>query len=243
MSWQFYGGTTDPGKMTRESMMFAFALEPKKLATMMDDLDDLPAPEAKRTQANIKKLEENKRGIIVGRERLAAMNKRVGERIKIYSMNYKGIDLEFDIVGTFPDGRYNQTAAMNRDYLNDALDDYPRTHAGQRHHPMADASLNLVWLRVADSTAFHADRGAGHVVAEFHQPGGEMRNGVVGDRLVSRRLQGSDLGRCGGCFAGDPVHAVADFGQRDQHQRPRAADGGRGVQGARLSPRAHPRRW
>ena len=153
MTWQFYGGTVDPDKMTRESMMFAFALEPKKLATMMDDLDSLPADQAAELQRNIKKLEENKRGIIIGTERLATINKRVGERVKIYSMNFKDIDLEFDIIGTFPDGRYNQTAAMNRDYLNDAIDDYPRTHAGQKH-PMADGSLALVWLRVADSDSF-----------------------------------------------------------------------------------------
>ena len=51
---------------------------------------------------------------------------------------------------------------MNRDYLNDAIDDYPRTHSGQRH-PMADSSLNLVWLRVADSDSFQ--RIAGQVMA------------------------------------------------------------------------------
>jgi putative ABC transport system permease protein len=162
MSWQFYGGSTEQGKMTRESMMFAFALEPKKLATMMDDLDSLPPDQAAELQANIRKLEQNKRGMIVGTERLASLNKRVGERIKIYSMNYADIDLEFDIIGTFPDGRYNQTAAMNRDYLNDAVDDYPRTHSGQRH-PMADGSLNLMWLRVADSDTFQ--RIAGQIMA------------------------------------------------------------------------------
>jgi putative ABC transport system permease protein len=153
MSWQFYGGSLEQGKLTRESMMFAFALEPKKLATMMDDLDSLTGDDARELQANIKKLETNKRGIILGRERLTAMNKRVGERMKIYSMNYRDIDLEFDIIGTFPDGRYNQSAAMNCAYLNDAIDNYPREHAGQRH-PMADGSLNLVWLRVADSDSF-----------------------------------------------------------------------------------------
>ncbi len=153
MSWQFYGGTIDPGKMTRENFVFAFALQPKKLATMMDDLDSLPPNEARELQDNIKKLEQNKRGLIVGIERLAALNKRVGERIKIFSFNFKDIDLEFEIVGEFPDGRYNQSCAMNCDYLNDALDDYPRTHAGQKH-PLADKSVSLMWLRVADSDSF-----------------------------------------------------------------------------------------
>src|SRR5262249_38757147 len=39
------------------------------------------------------------------------------------------------------------------DYLNDAIDNYPREHSGQRH-PLADRSMNLFWLRVADSESF-----------------------------------------------------------------------------------------
>lgn len=146
MSWSFYGGTLDPEKRTRENMLFAFALDPRKLRTMMDDLENLdPAVQ--------QKLVENKRGIIIGLEKLQAINKRVGERIKVTSMNYKDIDLEFDIVGTFPDGRYNNSAAMNRDYLLDALDAYPRTHNGTKH-PMADKALNLFWLRVPDPETY-----------------------------------------------------------------------------------------
>src|SRR5262249_22501032 len=57
------------------------------------------------------------------------------------------------IVGTLPPGRYRETAGMNRDYLNAALDNYPRTHAGKKH-PMAAKSLNLVWFRVPDSEQF-----------------------------------------------------------------------------------------
>ncbi len=44
---------------------------------------------------------------------LAALNKRVGERFKITSINYKGIDLEFEIVGELPPGRYDKSAIMN----------------------------------------------------------------------------------------------------------------------------------
>ncbi|HLJ96336.1 MAG TPA: ABC transporter permease [Gemmataceae bacterium] len=146
MTWSFYGGTIDPEKKTRENMVFAFAMDPRKLRSMMDDLEDLD-PAAQQ------KLVDNKRGILIGREKLQSMNKRVGERIKVTSMNYKDIDLEFDIVGTFPDGRYNNSAVMNRDYLVDALDAYPRTHNGSKH-PLADKSLNLVWLRVPDTEAF-----------------------------------------------------------------------------------------
>jgi putative ABC transport system permease protein len=146
MSWSFYGGTIDPEKRTRENMLFAFALDPRKLRTMMDDLEDLD-PLVQQ------KLVENKRGIIIGIEKLQAINKRVGERIKVTSMNYKDIDLDFDIVGAFPDGRYNNNTVINRDYLLDALDAYPRTHNGTKH-PLADKALNLFWLRVPDPEAY-----------------------------------------------------------------------------------------
>jgi putative ABC transport system permease protein len=93
-------------------------------------------------------MEQDKRKIVVGIERLKAMNKKVGEWIKITSFNYTGIELECEIIGAFPDGRYNQSAVVNRQYLNDALDKYERDK-GQKHS-MADKSLNLVWLRVPD---------------------------------------------------------------------------------------------
>src|SRR5262249_17952696 len=68
MSWSFYGGTLDPEKRTRENIMFAYVLDPRKLRTMMDDLEELdPAVQ--------QKLIENKRGIIIGREKLQAINK------------------------------------------------------------------------------------------------------------------------------------------------------------------------
>ena len=58
-----------------------------------------------------------------------------------------------EIVGKFPEGRYDSSAAINIDYLNEALDAYPRDHKGQKHS-MADRCLNLVWLRVPDTAAF-----------------------------------------------------------------------------------------
>ena len=46
MTWQFYIGTLDPQKLTRENMVFAIACDPSKIATMMDGLNSLPADEA-----------------------------------------------------------------------------------------------------------------------------------------------------------------------------------------------------
>ena len=153
MTWQFFGGTLDAGRMTRENLLFAFAMDPTKLTSMMDELDSLPADQAAQLEEGIAKMKAQRNAIIVGQERLKAINKRVGERFTLTGMNYKDIELEFEIVDTFPQGRYDNSAVMNREYLNEALDSYPRTHGGQPH-PLAEKSLNLVWIRVPDSEAF-----------------------------------------------------------------------------------------
>jgi putative ABC transport system permease protein len=145
MTWQFYGGTLDPARRTRENLIFFFAMDARKIRTMMDDGEHFDP-------TLIAKLIQNKRGCLIGRERLEAMNKRVGERIVVTSMNYVDIDLEFEIVGVCPEGRYNQSAFMNREYLLDALDAYQR-QKGVRH-ALAEKTLNLVWLKVPDTEAF-----------------------------------------------------------------------------------------
>ena len=73
-------------------------------------------------QATAAKLKQTRAGIVLGRDRLKALQKRVGDRIKVYGILYKGIDLDLDIVGTFPPGRYDNSGAMNAEYLNDAVD-------------------------------------------------------------------------------------------------------------------------
>jgi putative ABC transport system permease protein len=73
--------------------------------------------------------------------------------MKVTGFSHRDLDLEFEIIGAFPEGRYNSTALMNRDYLNDALDVYPKTHGGQKH-PMADRSLNMVMLQVSDMNSY-----------------------------------------------------------------------------------------
>lgn len=184
MTWQFYGGTLDPAKRTRENIVFFFCMEPAKLTKMMDGLDELSAlerraldvacklmtPGQSATEAEARLLDPNleylrgqevngklvfngdKRWVILGRERMAAMNKRPGERFKVTSFNYKDIDLECEILAVFPEGRYNQSALMNRDYLKSAMDEYESKRGAK--HPMSEKSLNLVWVRVPDMTRF-----------------------------------------------------------------------------------------
>lgn len=154
MSWQFYGGMLDPTDQSPGNMHFGIMMEPRKLETMMDDLDKLQGKEKADFHEVVMKLEQNRQGMIVGVDKLKALNKRVGDRIKLYGINFKDINLEFEIVGTFPaGGRYDQSMVMNRDYLNLEIDRYPLTHGGKKH-PQADRSLMLYWLRVASKADF-----------------------------------------------------------------------------------------
>jgi putative ABC transport system permease protein len=165
MTWQTYVANLDAAKMTRENMLFFIAMEPRKMVTVMDSVfaDFDPGNSEQRAEARIQQreklkglvqeMERNKKAVVVGEARLLASNKRVGERIKATGINYTGIDLEFDIIGSFTGGVYDQFAVMNRDYLNDAIDAYPKTHGGQKH-PLVDRSLNSVWLQLSDLPAY-----------------------------------------------------------------------------------------
>ncbi|HEV3119586.1 MAG TPA: ABC transporter permease [Gemmataceae bacterium] len=145
-SWQFYGGTQDLSKMTYEDFIFLIAMDPRKLTVTFEDLEDLD-PGA------VPKMLENKRGVLMGRDVLKRMHKKVHDRFKIMGLIYKDIDLEFEIVGELPKGRNDGTAIMNSSYLNDAVDAYPRLHNGQKH-PMADKTLSLFWMKVPDMHNF-----------------------------------------------------------------------------------------
>jgi putative ABC transport system permease protein len=164
MTWQMYVGTIDPAKKTFESYVIFFALEPKKILTMLDEIfDDLlpskknrgqPSEKLTQMQELIQKLESNKRGALVGPNRMLLLNKKVGERFVLTGISHKDLDLEFEILGELPrTGKYDDLAFMNRDYLLDALDNYPRTHGGTKHD-RADRSLDMIWLKVADRKSY-----------------------------------------------------------------------------------------
>lgn len=153
MSWQFYGATTDE-RRTRENMVFLFAIEPRKALTMMDDLDTLVGAERAELEEQVRRMEEDKRRIVLGRDRLQALNKRIGDRITLYSINYQGIDLDdCEIIGVLPDGRWNLIGIMHRDRLNNALDAYKQRNG--KPHPLDGKSLNLVWLETPDSATYN----------------------------------------------------------------------------------------
>jgi putative ABC transport system permease protein len=157
----------DREKNTRENLVFFIAMDPAKIPTILDsflrDIDPGRAhaegsrafmEQSKEMQAAVLAMQKNKKAAIVGQTRLQEMHKQVGERFSLKGLSYAGIDLEFEIVGTFPPGRFDLNAVMNRDYLNDSLDAFARAHGG-KSHPMAGKTLNLVWLQVRDLEEFN----------------------------------------------------------------------------------------
>jgi putative ABC transport system permease protein len=145
MFWSFYGGSTDPNKITINTLVFFFAMDPDHIRSMMDDLDNLDP-------ALVRKLKANRQGCLLGREKLRAIDKQVGERFKLTSINYRGVDLDFEVVGVLPEGRYDNSGIMNADYFNNALDRYKGPDG--KAHPLSSQRLNLIWLRVKDKEAF-----------------------------------------------------------------------------------------
>jgi len=152
MTWQFFIGSVDKTNIGFSTFVFAFCMEPKKLLTMMDELDSLqPEPRATLDKA-IKAMEGNRQGIIMGQKRLAAIDKKIGDKIKVFGINYRDIELECEIVGTFPLGRYDNNTCINRDYLNASLDAYKASKG--KPHPLAEKTLNLVWVKVPTKDSF-----------------------------------------------------------------------------------------
>ncbi len=156
MTWSFVGTSLDPdpAKRSIDNIVFFFAMDPRGLLTMMDDLeqDRLPAAEAKQMRDNVKAMQDNLKGIILSEEKLKTINRRVGDRLKCYCFPslYKDIEFEVEVVGTFPKsaGRYDGNAILNLEYLQKSLDTYERTN--RKPHPMADRYINLYWVRVKD---------------------------------------------------------------------------------------------
>jgi putative ABC transport system permease protein len=180
MIWAFAGGSLDPNVKSIDNSMFLMAMEPHSLLTMMDGLgpNDISAADRADLTATVAKMQEDKRNIIVGKDKLAQINKKVGDEIKIYSMNYPDIVFEFKIVGAYPDSRHNNGAAMRYDYLRAKLDDY-KIQKG-KDHPMADRSLGLIWVRLPDKAAFEQLAAIVNQPGKFSAPAVKMETASAG---------------------------------------------------------------
>ncbi len=160
MTWQIYLGTTEPAKPSPDNSVVCVAMEPAKVLTMFADIFDelatdgganrgkTAADKRRRLQECVARLEANRQGIILGSRRLAALNKRVGDRITLTGMQHRAIDLELQIVDEFPVGRYSDLGVIRRDYFEGAFDDFARKR-GLRH-PLAGRTLSNVWLQMGE---------------------------------------------------------------------------------------------
>ncbi|MDB5309903.1 MAG: FtsX-like permease family protein [Gemmataceae bacterium] len=148
MSWSFVGGSTDPINKRPDNALFMFCMEPQKITTMMDGLDDLTGDEKRIIDDGIEKMLANKQAIVVSQSRLKKLNVRVGQKIKLYGLNYPDMIFEFEIVGSLPDGKYEGVGFMNKDYLDQLLKTMPADYL------MQDKALNLIWVRLPNKMAF-----------------------------------------------------------------------------------------
>ena len=150
MTWSFVGGSlaSETGKRTQENSLFMFALDPKAIRNgMMDEQGLNPTdlgPEGWAEMLRILDLvEQDKRNVVIGEDRLKVMGKKVGDTMTMYGLNYSEIEFEYKIVGAFPAGtRMGMSAAMRFDYLTAKLDEYAAKKGKQ--HPFADKCVNLV---------------------------------------------------------------------------------------------------
>lgn len=157
MSWSFVLTTTDKINPRRDTMIFLFALEPNKVLTMMDGLEDLTGEERRQLEAAADEMMRNPQAIVMSKSRLKMLNLRVGQRVKSYGMNYPNLVFEFDIIGELPEGRYEGVSFMNRSYLLQLLDSYRNDRSVNKYgepHPMAEKCVNLIWVRLPNKAAF-----------------------------------------------------------------------------------------
>lgn len=153
MTWAFVGGTLDPNKRTFQNTLFFFATEPEKVLKMMPGLEDLTGEELRTLQKATADMERDPKAVVIGAEKLRQMGKRVGDRMKVTSLNYRGIEFDLTIIAEFPSGsRYENSAVMNRKYLDNELDAYKGRNG--KEHDLADKSMNLIWVRLPNPKAF-----------------------------------------------------------------------------------------
>ena len=155
MTWQFYLGTIDVEKRTRENQVTLIAMNARHLLPregqrstkkgMIDDLDPID-------KELVARLEHTTNGCLLGRRRLDSLNKKVGERILVTGSQPAGINLEFEILGVLPPGRWDDNGIMNKRYLNLAIDRFCQEHPASK--PALDRRIDIFWLEVGSKEEF-----------------------------------------------------------------------------------------
>jgi putative ABC transport system permease protein len=158
MTWSFVGATLSLEKITPENSMFLFALDPNAITNGMMTEQGLNPEDLGEEQWNdvlkvVELVKQDRQNVVIGADRLEKIGKKVGDKIKLFSTNYREIEFECTIVGAFPTGsRLAMSAAMRFDYLIAKLNDYETRN--KKPHPVADRCLNLVWVRMPSKVAY-----------------------------------------------------------------------------------------
>jgi putative ABC transport system permease protein len=154
MSWQIYLGTLDQANRTRDNLVFLIATDAVHVPTkvgkavtkgMIEDLDPVE-------KTLVDKLADTTDGCLLGRKRLDRLNKRVGERFRVTGSQPAGVNLDFEIVGVLPPGRWDDNGLMNARYLNAAIDKYCKDNPARK--PMLDRRIDIFWMEVGKKADF-----------------------------------------------------------------------------------------
>jgi putative ABC transport system permease protein len=126
---------------------------------MMDGMEDLPESQFKEMQTSVDKLKKTRGGIILGRDRLKDIEEikgkvKIGDKFTLHGIaSWSGLDMDFEVVGLFPPGRWDNFTAFDREYFQAAFDGYKVAHNNQKH-PLDDVSLSLFWIKVPDEASY-----------------------------------------------------------------------------------------
>ena len=110
--------------------------------------DDLTGDEKDMLDKGVAAMKANKQAVIVSQTRLKKMNLRIGQRIKLYGLNYPDMEFDLEIIGSLPDGKYEGVGFMNKEYLDNLLKTMPPDYI------MQGKVINLIWVRLPTKQAF-----------------------------------------------------------------------------------------
>src|SRR5262249_9895208 len=156
--WHFVVFTLDPELKDKDLQFFVIATFPEKIPTMIDGMDNLDPRACERMKKPPRSGLANA-GLLMGSDRLAKLNKKVGDVFKARSVSHREgtgarrpIELEFEIVGKVPaSSRWAPGAFMDYAYLDRVLKD---------KNSELDGKINLAWLKVDDLDSANAVSGA-----------------------------------------------------------------------------------
>ncbi len=173
MAWSFFFGTTDPISKRPDSNLFAFFLEPRKVLTMMEGLDELSGKDRDDLDAAVAEMERNPQAIVMSKMRLKQMNLRVGDTIKVTGLNYADLVFDLEIIGEIPEGKYDGLSFANSAYLFRQLDAWKVNNPKNRTsepHVMDAKCVNLIWVRLPNKEGFERLAAAVNDTGNFSSP-------------------------------------------------------------------------